>query len=76
MKTCEGCKYAEVNHKDAPCSIIGSYPKVSDNCGRELKAKLEKLAEQGTKDWADVPNVTKWVEEQRGIEQEGCRHDA
>ena len=41
MKTCEDCKYAEGNHKDAPCSIVGSYPKALGDCGRELKAKLE-----------------------------------
>lgn len=28
--------------------------------------KLQKLIEQGTKDWADVPDATAWVEEMRG----------
>ncbi len=40
-------------------------PKISEE---ELKRKLAKAIEQGTKDWADVPDATQWVEQIRGHE--------
>ena len=34
-----------------------------------IQDKLKEFVEHGTKDWADVPDATKWVEDQRGLER-------
>ncbi len=43
-------------------------PKISEE---ELRTKLKKVVEQGTKDWADVPDATEWIEQLRGCEEKG-----
>lgn len=45
--------------KDFVLQDIITHPKLNQE-------KLNALIEQGTKDWADVPNITAWIEDMRG----------
>ncbi len=40
--------------------------------GECIDADLFRFVEQGTKAWADVPDASDWVEEQRGNKPERC----
>jgi hypothetical protein len=40
--------------------------------GEAIDADLARFVEAGTKAWADVPDASAWVEEQRGNKPERC----